>query len=208
MSYDYLFKILVIGDSTVGKSTLIKRFADDVFEEKANSTFGIDFKVTKLTIDKKVCRLQLWDTAGQERYRSITHSIFRGVDAVLLCYDITNRTSFNNIDRWYDSVKQYCIKDVKVLLIGTKSDLKERREVPQVDGEGLAEYYGLDFMEISSRHLGREDLRKVLFMGICSSLIYGSSVPPKQDKDTVDIQQIFSPTDQNNNSYRNCCVLM
>ena len=121
--YDYLFKILLIGDSGVGKSSVLGRFVDKVFTDTYISTIGVDFKIRTLNIDGKAVKLQIWDTAGQERFRTITTSYYRGVHAVILVYDVTDILSFNNISNWLKEVQRYAPDNAIKLLIGNKCDL-------------------------------------------------------------------------------------
>ncbi|KAM3143777.1 hypothetical protein pb186bvf_004053 [Paramecium bursaria] len=125
--YDYLFKLVIIGDSGVGKSSLLLRFADDSFSDSYLTTIGVDFRFRTLPIDGKNVKLQIWDTAGQERFRTITSAYYKGADGIVLVYDITNKSSFTSIDRfWINEVESYAEKNVELLLIGNKSDSDDR----------------------------------------------------------------------------------
>ncbi len=129
-SYDYLFKIVLVGDSSVGKSNLLLRFTRDEFNSDSRSTIGVEFstKVTALA-DGKIAKAQIWDTAGQERYRSITSAYYRGALGALLVYDMTSRSSFENVEIWLSELKTHADTGTKIILVGNKSDLQEQRAV-------------------------------------------------------------------------------
>ena len=151
--YDYLFKIMIIGDSGVGKSSLLTRFADNDFKSDYLSTIGVDFKIrtTSLGDTNKVIKLQIWDTAGQERFRSITSTYYRGAHGIILVYDVTSRKSFNNLQTWLNEIRQYAQPDVPCLLVGNKTDLKTRREVEPEEGKAFADSSNMVFIETSAK---------------------------------------------------------
>jgi len=121
--YDYLLKIVMIGDSGVGKSCLLKRFATSEFNDSYISTIGVDFEIQTVDIDGKTIKLQIWDTAGQERFHNITTSYYRGAHCIMLVYDVTNMESFRNLNRWMEQIKNYASKDTQLLVVGNKADL-------------------------------------------------------------------------------------
>ncbi|KJH49950.1 Ras family protein, partial [Dictyocaulus viviparus] len=127
--YDYLFKLLIIGDSSVGKSSLLLRFTDNNFNESYAPTIGVDYKVRTMVVDDKTIKLQIWDTAGQERFRTIASSYYRGVQGILIVYDITNENTFQNIPHWLKNVERFGCENVAKLLIGNKCDMESRRAV-------------------------------------------------------------------------------
>ncbi|KAI8325571.1 GTP-binding protein SAS1, partial [Martensiomyces pterosporus] len=150
-SYDYLMKLLLIGDSGVGKSCVLLRFSDDSFTPSFITTIGIDFKIRTIELDGKRIKLQIWDTAGQERFRTITTAYYRGAMGILLVYDVTDERSFNNIENWYRNIEQHASEGVNKILIGNKCDIEERRAVPKEKGQKLAEELGIKFLETSAK---------------------------------------------------------
>jgi Ras-related protein Rab-1A len=123
--YDHLFKVVLIGDSGVGKSCLLLRFADDTFTESFISTIGVDFRFRTLTVDEQSVKLQIWDTAGQERFRTITSAYYRGADGIILVYDKTKRKSFDSVENWITEVDKYASENTVKILLGNKADLDE-----------------------------------------------------------------------------------
>jgi len=150
-SYDYLFKLLLIGDSGVGKTCVLFRFSDDAFNSTFIATIGIDFKIRTIELDDKKIKLQIWDTAGQERFRTITTAYYRGAMGILLVYDITNLKSFENIKTWIRNIEQHASDDVEKMILGNKCDMKDKRVVTHEQGEQLGKEYNVPFMETSAK---------------------------------------------------------
>ncbi|KAH0913754.1 hypothetical protein HID58_037075 [Brassica napus] len=149
--YDYLFKLLLIGDSGVGKSCLLLRFSDDSYVESYISTIGVDFKIRTVEQDGKTIKLQIWDTAGQERFRTITSSYYRGAHGIIIVYDVTDQESFNNVKQWLSEIDRYASDNVNKLLVGNKCDLAENRAVPYETAKAFADEIGIPFMETSAK---------------------------------------------------------
>ncbi|XP_021522918.2 ras-related protein Rab-26 [Aotus nancymaae] len=150
--YDVAFKVMLVGDSGVGKTCLLVRFKDGAFLAGTFiSTVGIDFRNKVLDVDGVKVKLQMWDTAGQERFRSVTHAYYRDAHALLLLYDVTNKASFDNIQAWLTEIHEYAQHDVALMLLGNKVDSAHERVVKREDGEKLAKEYGLPFMETSAK---------------------------------------------------------
>ncbi|XP_012258873.1 ras-related protein Rab-8A isoform X2 [Athalia rosae] len=150
-TYDYLFKLLLIGDSGVGKTCVLFRFSEDAFNTTFISTIGIDFKIRTIELDSKKVKLQIWDTAGQERFRTITTAYYRGAMGIMLVYDVNNERSFENIKNWIRNIEENASADVEKMLLGNKCDLADRRQVSKERGEQLAVEYGIKFMETSAK---------------------------------------------------------
>lgn len=149
---DYCMKLLLIGDSGVGKSCLLLRFCDDSFSKSFITTIGIDFKVKTIDLEGKRVRLQIWDTAGQERFRTITTAYYRGAMGILLVYDITDQASFSNIRNWIGSIAEYASENVNVILVGNKVDMDEtNRKVETAEGQALADEFQIKFFETSAK---------------------------------------------------------
>ncbi|XP_048830450.1 ras-related protein Rab-15 [Brienomyrus brachyistius] len=148
--YDVLFKLLLLGDSGVGKTCLLCRFTDNEFHSSHISTIGVDFKMKTLEIDGIKVRIQIWDTAGQERYQTITKQYYRRAQGIFLVYDITSERSFQHIMKWASDVDEYAPDQVQKILIGNKSDEDQKRQVATEQGNKLAKTYGMDFFETSA----------------------------------------------------------
>ncbi|XP_044858330.1 ras-related protein Rab-19 isoform X2 [Mauremys mutica] len=140
-TFDYLFKIILIGDSNVGKTCVVHRFKSGQYHEKQQNTIGVDFTVRSLEIDGK--KIQVWDTAGQERFRTITQSYYRSAHGAILAYDLTRRSTFESIPHWINEIEKYGAANLVLMLIGNKSDVAENRQVLFEDACTLAEKHGL-----------------------------------------------------------------
>ncbi|CAD5182088.1 unnamed protein product [Musa acuminata subsp. malaccensis] len=147
---DYVFKIVVIGDSAVGKTQLLGRFTKDEFFLDSKSTIGVEFQTRTLVLNRKRIKAQIWDTAGQERYRAITSAYYRGALGAMLVYDITKRQTFDHVVRWIDELRANADNSIVVMLIGNKSDLAKSRVVSTEDAMEFAEEQGLFFSEASA----------------------------------------------------------
>jgi len=151
LGYDYLIKLMLIGDSGVGKSSLLLRFSDDTFDTSATPTIGIDFKLRTIELDNKRIKLQLLDTAGQERFRTITTAHYRNAMGILLVYDVTKEETFNNIHDWLKNIEKHTTGPINKLLIGNKCDMADKREVSTERGKALAAELGMGFYETSAK---------------------------------------------------------
>ena len=151
-SIERAFKIFLLGDSSVGKTCLLKRYTDDTFQDVYLSTIGFDYKFKRVTLNNgKKIKVQLWDTAGQERFHTIAKSYYKGAHGILLIYDVTNQKSFENIKKWLAQIKEEASSKVVVILVANKIDC-EKRVVSREDGESLAESFGLGFHESSAKN--------------------------------------------------------
>ncbi|GBG25154.1 Ras-related protein Rab-8A [Hondaea fermentalgiana] len=152
-NFDIQIKLLMIGDSGVGKTCLLLRYANDSFSPTFITTIGIDFKIKTIVLDDKTIKLQIWDTAGQERFRTITTSYFRGAQGILLVYDVTDRGSFDNIANWMGQISNHAESNISKVLIGNKADVDpSERVVSTEEGRKLAQEFGIDnFFEASAK---------------------------------------------------------
>ncbi|XP_055817072.1 ras-related protein RABA3 [Solanum dulcamara] len=147
---DYVFKVVVIGDSAVGKTQVLSRFAKNEFCFDSKSTIGVEFQTRTVSIQSKVIKAQIWDTAGQERYRAVTSAYYRGALGALLVYDITKRQTFDHVARWVEELRAHADSSIVIMLIGNKADLVDSRAVPTEDAVEFAERQGLFFSETSA----------------------------------------------------------
>ncbi|CAM8894003.1 unnamed protein product [Rhodiola kirilowii] len=147
---DYVFKVVLIGDSAVGKSQILARFSRNEFSLDSKATIGVEFQTRTLMIQHKSVKAQIWDTAGQERYRAVTSAYYRGAVGAMLVYDITKRQSFDHIPRWLEELRGLADKNIVIILIGNKCDLESQRAVPTEDAKEFAQKEGLFFLETSA----------------------------------------------------------
>jgi len=145
-------KLLMIGDSGVGKTCLLLRYANDSFSPTFITTIGIDFKIKNIEIEDKRVKLQIWDTAGQERFRTITTSYFRGAQGIVLVYDVTDRRSFESIRNWISQIQQHADVHVNKILVGNKCDMLDEKVVSTEEGAKLASEFGMEFWETSAKN--------------------------------------------------------
>ncbi|WRT63979.1 GTP-binding protein ypt2 [Kwoniella shivajii] len=203
--YDFLIKLLLIGDSGVGKSCLLLRFCDDAWTPSFITTIGIDFKIRTIELDGKRIKLQIWDTAGQERFRTITTAYYRGAMGILLVYDVTDEKSFQNIRTWHANIDQHASPGVNKILIGNKCDWDEKRTVTIEQGRALADEFGLRFLETSAKaNEGVEEAFFTLARDIKTRLIdsqpqEAAPVALGADRRGVDVNK------QTNTSSGGCC---
>ncbi|CAD8118261.1 unnamed protein product [Paramecium sonneborni] len=151
MSYSYLFKFILIGDSGVGKSCLLLQFIDKRFRQKHEVTIGVEFGAKLIELDGLNIKLQIWDTAGQESFRSITRSYYRSAAGAIVVYDITKRESYDNVARWMEEVKQNGNPKLSMLLVGNKGDLESERQISYNEAQQFAKECGIEFFETSAK---------------------------------------------------------
>ena len=148
--YDFLFKLIIVGDSNVGKTNIMSKYIHNQFNQHSKSTIGVEFGTKIVNIDNKKIKAQIWDTAGQERYKSITSAYYKGAKGALIVYDITNKFSFDSVDKWVQDLNSYGDKNITLLLVGNKSDLEEKRQITKENGEEKAKSFNLGFIETSA----------------------------------------------------------
>ena len=148
--YDMIFKIVLIGDTSVGKTNILSKYLTDEFDPESKATVGVEFGTKNFKIENNIVKVQIWDTAGQERYRSITNAYYKGAKGALLVYDITNKKSFDNLDKWISDLKINGDEKISIVLLGNKSDLENQRVISTEEGKNKAELFKFAFMETSA----------------------------------------------------------
>jgi len=157
-----------VGDTCVGKSCLLVRFSDDVFNENYVTTIGVDFRFKTMLVNEKITKIQIWDTAGQERYRSITTAYYRGAAAIFICFDLTNHDSFVNLNNWLEEVAKYTDNNIDKLILANKSDLNEKK-VTKKEMDDFEKKTGIKIMEVSAKTgIGVEDAFKTMIEKLIS----------------------------------------
>ena len=150
-NYDLIFKLVLIGDSGVGKTNILSRYINNEFSLATQSTVGVEFGSKIIKKNDKLIKLQIWDTAGQERYKSITSAYYKGSKGAFVVYDISRNATFENVDKWIGELKANGSEDVLIMLVGNKSDLEDKRQVSKEEGQDLADKYGIQFYETSAK---------------------------------------------------------
>ncbi|CAN6584629.1 unnamed protein product [Malus baccata var. baccata] len=196
--YDYLFKLLLIGDSSVGKSCLLLRFADDSYVDSYISTIGVDFKIRTVELDGKTVKLQIWDTAGQERFRTITSSYYRGAHGIIIVYDVTEMESFNNVKQWLNEIDRYASDSVCKLLVGNKCDLVETKVVDTQTAKAFADELGIPFLETSAKDSINVEQA---FLTMAAEIKKKMGSQPTGNKSSGSVEMKSQPIQQNSN----CC---
>ena len=168
--YDYLIKIVIVGDSGVGKTNLLSRFSVNKFEENTRNTIGVDFTAVDLQISEKSVKAQFWDTAGQEKYRSIASAYYKNAQGVVMVYDMTRRETFENIENWWKELKEQGDPSINMILVGNKADLLEERVVTTEEASALAKQKDIFFMEVSAK-TNFEDCVKRAFTTLLEQIV-------------------------------------
>lgn len=193
---DYLFKVLLIGSSNVGKTSLLMRFADQIYQETYISTIGVDFRFRTVIVDGKKISLQIWDTAGQERFKSIVSSYYHGADGVIICYDITDMDSFEQMENWMGELNSKIDGNVIKLIVGNKADKEDERLVSESMAEQFAHQNKCNYIETSAKTSTSVD---TAFLMITHELI------KMRQKQIGQIGIINQSPKKNNNSEVKCC---
>ena len=194
--YDYLFKLLIIGESGVGKTCLLLRFTDDSFTANHLTTIGIDFKIKIIKLENKLVKLQIWDTAGQERFRTITKTYYKGAHGIILTYDVTDQNSFKNIRNWIKQIEANAQTNVCKVLVGNKCD-KPDRVVTEEEGKKLAEDFSMSFFETSAKT--NQNVNEV-FNFLTAEILKSNAGKPQNDSGKK-----LSKSDGNKDGKKGCC---
>ena len=220
ISFHYLFKYIIIGDSAVGKSNILLRYVHGKFNEEFQSTLGVEFAAKNIEINNKIYRIQIWDTAGQESFRSITRAYYKNSVCAFIVYDITNRNSFSNIKIWLDDIQKQCPKTVLLVLVGNKNDLKEERQISYDEGANFAQENNMLFFETSAKNGENiDDLFDISVKTIIEKMengFYdltnsgcgikkGNNSENDTENDTGNIILNAEKVQDNNNTKGNCC---
>jgi len=164
-NFDFLYKVVVTGDSGVGKTNIITRFTNNEFTLESKATIGVEFGHAEITLgDGSKIKVQIWDTAGQERFRAITRGYYRGAVGALIVFDITKAVSFRNVEKWLQELKQHAFDDIVIMLVGNKSDLKQAREVLTDEAKKFAQKNNLLFIETSA--LDGENIKEAFYQTV------------------------------------------
>ena len=156
--YDILFKIILVGDTSVGKTNIINKYIKNEFREDFYATIGVEFSHKKFVVENRKIKAQIWDTAGQERYKAITRAYYKGAKGAFIVYDITRKETFDDVDKWRNELISSCNQEITVMLIGNKCDLENQREISKEQGEEKAKSFEFSFLETSA--LSGENLEK------------------------------------------------
>ena len=194
--YDFLFKLLIIGESGVGKTCLLLRFTDDSFTANHLTTIGIDFKIKIINLEGKLIKLQIWDTAGQERFRTITKTYYKGAHGIILTYDVTDQNSFKNIRNWIKQIEANAQTNVCKVLVGNKCD-KPDRVVTEEEGKKLADDFNMSFFETSAKT--NQNVNEV-FNFLTAEILKSNAGKPQGDGNKK-----LSKTDGNKEGKKGCC---
>ena len=148
--YDILFKIILVGDTSVGKTNIISKYIKNLFQEDFSATIGVEFSHKQFLVDNHKIKAQIWDTAGQERYKAITKAYYKGAKGAFIVYDITRKETFDDIDKWRNELISSCNQEITIMLIGNKCDLEDLRQITKEQGEEKAKSFGFSFIETSA----------------------------------------------------------
>ena len=206
MACDYVFKIIIVGDAGVGKSCLLRRFADQSFTDNYINTIGVDFKVRTLEMDGKSVKLNIWDSAGQERFRTIVNTYYRGAHGIIVVYDTTDRDSFDHLPDWLKDVSELAEPNAKKMLVGTKVDIDSApRQVPKDAVASYSAAINVPFIETSSKTgLNVEHAFNQITSMLLEDVSSGDIAMGEQNTIRLDGQTVIGK-DKNNQRKKKCC---
>ena len=201
-SYDLLFKLILIGDSCVGKSNILLKYLKNEFDPNSRATVGVEFGTKNIVINEKKIKIQIWDTAGEERYRSITSAYYKGAKGAFIVYDITRKSTFVNIDKWISDLKLNGDQNICIIILGNKSDLDDKREVSTEDGIKKSEMFKTAFLETSA--LNGSNIDKAFDELIEQIIKNNKNYFEENNKKEIDKGVNLSDNNKNNDK-KKCC---
>ena len=203
-SYDLLYKIIIIGDTCVGKSNILSRYLKDEFREDSKSTVGVELGTKFVKVKGVGAKLQIWDTAGQERYTSITSSYYKGSHGCFIVYDITSESSFENVEKWYEQAQKDASKEVSIILVGNKCDLENERKVSKEKGEEKAKSLNAPFFETSA--LSKVNIDDI-FKEMVNNIYERTGGPKTDEEDDIEIvnENVVNLNSQTPPPKKSCC---
>ena len=201
-SYDLLFKLILIGDSCVGKSNILLKYLKNEFDPNSRATVGVEFGTKNILINNKKIKIQIWDTAGEERYRSITSAYYKGAKGAFIVYDITRKSTFDNIDKWISDLKLNGDQNICIVILGNKSDLDDKREISKEEGIKKSEMYKTAFLETSA--LSGDNIGKA-FDEIIEQIVQSNKNFFQGDNKKV-IDKGVNLNEKNNSENKKCCL--
>ncbi len=199
----YKFKIIIVGDSGVGKTNLLKRFSQNTFEHNTQATVGVEFFSNNYYINDKLFRIEIWDTAGQERYKSITSAYYKGASGAIIVYDVTSVSSFKNVDKWYHEIKELASKDIQILLIGNKTDLEDKIVISTENSRDKATDLNLPVMETSALNASNVKEAFHLLIKEIYKIFIGGMNENQADSNNYGYNALDSGIDVNK---KGCCI--
>ena len=203
---DVFMKIVLIGDSGVGKSNLVNRFINGNFTEGLTNTIAVDFFVKDLIINNQIIKVQFWDTAGQEKYRAIANAYYKNAQGAIIVYDITSQESFENVHKWLQELNEFGEKGITILLVGNKIDLVDSRQVSVEEGQKISEAKGAFFFETSAK-TNQDKMVTKAFDKLISEILSKIDLDDKsQTSDKMSISQRPNKKDDgDSNGIKKCC---
>ena len=204
-NYEFMFKVVLVGDSFVGKTNIMSKYLKNEFHEDSKATVGVEFGSKQFNVEGHSIKAQIWDTAGQERYKSITSAYYKGAKGAFIVYDITRKNSFDSIDKWINDVTAVADKKITIVLIGNKSDLEDQRQVTKEQGEDKANKLQVAFLETSA--FSGENLEKAFQMMIKE--VYQKCHEEMMSEGDVDIikgGEDINLAKKNNSGEKKCCA--
>jgi len=204
--YDYLFKVVLIGDSGVGKSNLLSRFTRNEFNLESKSTIGVEFATRSIQVDNKTIKAQIWDTAGQERFRAITSAYYRGAVGALLVYDLAKHITYENVNVWLKELRDHADNNIVVMLVGNKSDLRHLRAVSTEDAKKFAAENNLSFIETSALDSSNVELAFTKILTEIYRIVSNKALESSENSNAPSSQVVsITPTSKDEAGAGGCC---